>query len=319
MPIGVHVPQFTYSVPTADTPRVTQERSQSQAFAFSAFFQQSSDSSLVIPTFRSNSHIMQPAGCAVTNTAFSGFSWGPSRDAFSPSGKSTTSLLDHITPPRALQSVCISSARQQNPQPTYFNAFATPTRPDSLSIRHTHPRPSAICRSAARRAVSDREAMKQLVDCIGMSAQKKVLASGRKLKVLDSFNRSIPNAINKDLRFGLPPVVITKSSDLLPMDLSLDLDGLDSGTEGPQSPSPRPGSAMSTLSRRSATPTTTVSYSARLLDVPQSTTPKETSQCSQMKWGDEAISRLEDKHSYVISQLCDIQLQLDGLRATTER
>ncbi|KAF9044129.1 kinase-like domain-containing protein [Panaeolus papilionaceus] len=48
-------------------------------------------------------------------------------------------------------------------------------------------RTGTIRRTAPRRSVSDREAMKMLVDCVGMSARKKVLESGRKPRLLDGF------------------------------------------------------------------------------------------------------------------------------------
>lgn len=39
-----------------------------------------------------------------------------------------------------------------------------------------------------RRPLSDREAMKQLVDCVGASARKRVLESGRKVRVLNAYS-----------------------------------------------------------------------------------------------------------------------------------
>ena len=60
-------------------------------------------------------------------------------------------------------------------------------------------------RTVQRRAVSDREAMKQLVDCVGMSARKKVLESGRKPRVLLSAGRS---STLKELRFDRSVAVV---------------------------------------------------------------------------------------------------------------
>ncbi|PPQ76943.1 hypothetical protein CVT24_009032 [Panaeolus cyanescens] len=48
-------------------------------------------------------------------------------------------------------------------------------------------RTGTVRRTLPRRSVSDREAMKMLVDCVGMSARKKVLESGRKPRLLDGF------------------------------------------------------------------------------------------------------------------------------------
>lgn len=232
--------------------------------------------------------------------------------------------------PRPLGSVQsrLSSGGLERIPSTHLNAFTTPIRPYNLSPYHTLPRPSTIRCTASRRAVSDREAMQQLVDCIGMSARKKVLASGRKPRVLDSFSRNSASTIRKELRFGPPPIVPTKSfdsTDFPPVSASLDLDGSESGSEGPPSPSPspRPGSAMSTLSRRSVTPTTTVSYSARHLGIPstsQSVISQDTSGLySRVEWRDDAISLLEERNTALLSRLGEIQLRLDDLRATIER
>jgi hypothetical protein len=51
-------------------------------------------------------------------------------------------------------------------------------------------------RTAPRRAVSDREAMRQLVDCIGLSAHKKILAAGRTPR------RAFTQTKSKTLRFA---------------------------------------------------------------------------------------------------------------------
>ncbi|KAF8654999.1 hypothetical protein AX16_003303 [Volvariella volvacea WC 439] len=68
--------------------------------------------------------------------------------------------------------------------------FSTPMRPTSLYPNGTVNRTitSTVRRTGGkgRRTVSDREAMRQLVDCVGMSARKKVLESGRKPRILDS-------------------------------------------------------------------------------------------------------------------------------------
>jgi hypothetical protein len=70
-------------------------------------------------------------------------------------------------------------------------SYSTPRRPYALSPYHTLQRTSTIRRSnAPRRSVSDREAMKQLVDCVGMSARKKVLESGRKPRVIGLWSLS---------------------------------------------------------------------------------------------------------------------------------
>ena len=69
-----------------------------------------------------------------------------------------------------------------------LHAYTTPVKPYALShspyATLPRTRTGTIRRTAPRRDVSDREAMKQLVDCVGMSARKKVLESGRKPKLL---------------------------------------------------------------------------------------------------------------------------------------
>lgn len=135
--------------------------------------------------------------------------------------------------------------------------------------------------------------MKQLVDCVGMSARKKVLESGRKPRVL-SINRS---GTLKELRFDRSVAVVgdggvsfheqgsqshsdsilgasllsassrascsggaagtgNSATGLTQEILVEDLSSdLDSDAPPSPSPTPRPGSAMSILSRRSQTPT----------------------------------------------------------------
>ncbi|KAI6015939.1 kinase-like domain-containing protein [Pisolithus microcarpus] len=334
MPSGIHVPQFAYSTPSNGIPGPVlelPEDSQSHPFAFSALFQSSADhSSPGISALRSVSRTGSSSGSIQSEAAFIGFSWGPSKDTFlSPSGSVRGGLSDTLMTPRPLGPVQsrLSSGGLERVPSTHLNAFTTPIRPYNLSPYHTLPRPSTIRCTASRRAVSDREAMQQLVDCIGMSARKKVLASGRKPRVLDSFSRNSSSTIRKELRFGPPPIVPTKSfdsTDFPPVNASIDLDGSESGSEGPPSPSPspRPGSAMSTLSRRSVTPTTTVSYSARLLGIPsasQSVISQEPSGLySPVEWRDDAISLLEERHTALLSRLGEIQLRLDDLRETIE-
>lgn len=335
LPAGIHVPQFVYSMPSTGLRGPVSELpedTQSHAFAFSALFQSSSEySSSGVSALRSVSRTRSISSSLQTEAAFIGFSWGPSKYAFLlTAGPVRGGLPDTPMTPRPLGPVQsrLSSGGFERVPSTLLNAFATPIRSYNLSAYHTLPRPSTIRCTAARRAVSDREAMQQLVDCIGMSARKKVLASGRKPRILDSLSRNSASTIRKELRFGPPPVVSTKSldsTDFPPVNASLDLQGLESGSEGPPSPSPspRPGSAMSTLSRRSVTPTTTVSYSARLLNIPsasQSAISQEPSSLySDVKWREDPISLLQERHAVLVSRLGEIQLRLDDLRATIER
>ncbi|KAF5310174.1 hypothetical protein D9619_010214 [Psilocybe cf. subviscida] len=71
------------------------------------------------------------------------------------------------------------------------HTYSTPMRPYALSpsafgtLQRTG---GTVRRTVGKRPVSDREAMKQLVDCVGMSARKKVLESGRKPRILEVFS-----------------------------------------------------------------------------------------------------------------------------------
>ncbi|KAF9223096.1 kinase-like protein [Gyrodon lividus] len=331
-PPGLHVPHFTNTSPaiaaSCGVPPESYDESHSQPFAFSTLFQSSFDTSQGLSILRSTPHTPLGSLSSQTEAAFLGFSWGPPRDAFPLlDGSTGQRVVDFLTTPRPLLPLQASPHSSHAPcqvSSVHLNAFATPVRPHNVTLHHTLPRTNTIRRTAMRRAVSDREAMKQLVDCIGMSARKKVLASGRKPRILDSLNKSRSNTVKKELRFGPPPIVTNRtydSVDFPPVVVASESEGTESGSEGPPSPSPspRPGSAMSMLSRRSATPTTTGSHSTRFLSLPSSSLSgalRETEYRDQLSdWDDKVISELEDRHTVLISELCNIQLQLDYLRA----
>ncbi|CAK5274156.1 unnamed protein product [Mycena citricolor] len=255
-PQGLHLPQFTY----AAEPSIMMsehDSSHSQGFAFSALFQSSpmtaSGSAVHATPVRGSVSLPQ-------DDAFIGFSWGPAEDAF-PADVNSAADLDST--PRPLRVPSTPQPRGQTITPSYY-PFLTPIRPGSGTIHQTLPR-STLRRTSGRRSVSDREAMKQLADCIGMSARKKVLESGRKPRVLPSFSSQ------KALRF-LPAVTIQDyaSSSQYRARPRVAVSGSGEETtedesDGPPSPSPtpRPGSAMSMISRRSATPTLTGTISLR--------------------------------------------------------
>jgi len=163
-------------------------------------------------------------------------------------------------------------------------------RPTALTPFQTLQRTGTARPSTLRRSVSDREAMKQLVDCVGMSARKIVLQSGRKPRILRSFSSSGSLKLKKDLGFVIPlpdygnttstshttsngdtGTLITGATSQFTSallqgrpkqnDNEIQVSGSEdtTDTEGPPSPSPtpRPGSSMSILStRRAGTPTT---------------------------------------------------------------
>ena len=204
--------------------------------------------------------------------------------AFPDSPPITTTTPAAALPPPALSLLYHQSQVPQTPTPATLSSseLATPIRGGigiiscASTLRRTRTAPR-------RRPVSDREAMRQLVDCIGLSARKKVLAAGRTPR------GSTPGpSMAKTLRFATEPPKPLDFAEPCPAEdasyspsagarawrdddsskldgtavFALDVGGEDesdgaSASDAPPSPSPspRPGSAMSMLSRRSATPT----------------------------------------------------------------
>ncbi|KAI0369843.1 kinase-like protein [Pilatotrama ljubarskyi] len=219
-PADLHVPEFTYAtpvVPTVPTTSASPEESQSRAYAFSALFQSSPLTATggvsvvqATPSQGSSRSILRDQPIA----AFIGFSWGPPKEAFDKKSSSLHTKADRSTP-RPLQHLFVpptpfglatpSANIHSTPGAASRYPFATPVRPSALTPFQTLPRASTVRRTAQRRAVSDREAMKQLVDCVGMSARKKVLESGHKPRVLLSLTRS---STLKELRFDRSVAVV---------------------------------------------------------------------------------------------------------------
>jgi hypothetical protein len=277
-PSELHLPHFTYNEDLAGTsePRPLDPHSSNQeqptdtpVFDFSALFQPSEDNSspaLSVLRTTPRSVLRREA-----ESFFVGFSWGPAVEAF-PAISTTTATSPAAAQPPALS---VSYSHAQVPQTPMPAALSTPmhggigTRSCASTLRRTRTAPR-------RRPVSDREAMQQLVDCIGLSARKKVIAAGRTPRgsALASRTKSLRFATEapEPLDFGEPwPGDASSAGARRGGDSStsegtavfaLDVGGGDesdgaSASDAPPSPSPspRPGSAMSMLSRRSATPT----------------------------------------------------------------
>ncbi|KAH9931972.1 kinase-like domain-containing protein [Fomitopsis serialis] len=231
-PDDLHTPQFTYTTPVAPV-EVTnmsspQDPSQSRHFAFSALFQSSplSNAGVSLHPSSTPSHAQTPSRSILRDqfsTTFIGFSWGPPKDVFdvpaqgfSPSEPASAD----VNTPRPLHRLGVPptpfgppSAVQSTPMASNHYPFATPIRPSMLTPFGTLPRASTIRRTAPRRTVSDREALKQLVDCVGQSARKKVLESGRKPRVVGSLPRSrtasaAGGSALKELRFDTSVAVV---------------------------------------------------------------------------------------------------------------
>ena len=231
-PQGLHLPQFTYNeqrVVQAETLTESQyEGSLSQGFAFSTLFRSSplaASSSINVSALRQKAPT--PAKSALQedpSAAFIGFSWGPARDVFpslkfqisSPLGgyrarntpqSARVGVAPHLFTPHPAS----TESRNLTTPLSRCNTFCTPNNhPYVFTPFRTNTLPRSASRTVQRRDLSDREAMKQLVDCIGMSARKKVLESGRKPRILNNptslRSRSGYGSVRKELRFVCDPI-----------------------------------------------------------------------------------------------------------------
>lgn len=292
-PSDLHLPQFTYAEPAnvaLSDMASTNDDSHSQGFNFSALFQSSvASSSPAISLLQPGSS--RPSRGDGPTASFIGFSWGPTLNAF-PQSEVKVSLPHHLTnkTPRHFQQLSTTFTPNSKfstpidilPQMISVpNRYSTPNRPTSLTPFQTLRRTGTVGRTTVRRNLSDREAMKQLVDCVGMSARKRVLESGRKPRILTSFHSSKL----KDLSFALKDSNSSEagSSSLIQrrnsepfqrisderQEAEISASEETSESEGPPSPTPRQSSYMSILSsRRAATPTMTSTRSGTSSSLP---------------------------------------------------
>jgi hypothetical protein len=230
----------------------------SRPFAFSALFQ----SSQLSP---GASILRGSPACTRTISAYNpalnsfvGFSWGPRISAFNPQSPihDTTSPARaplHREPvnltPRPTFPLGITGSLPLPQMDTKAHAFLTPVRANSVPLVHhdghtvSMPHTGTGRRMQGKRPMSDREAMQQLVECVGMSARKKVFESGQK----PTHTRTASGRLGskKDIRAFVPiakPFVIDTR-------INGNMSTTTSESESqPPSPTPRPGSA---LSRRS--------------------------------------------------------------------
>ncbi|KAF7324690.1 hypothetical protein MKEN_00510500 [Mycena kentingensis (nom. inval.)] len=248
-PEGLHLPQFAYAEPSVALP-LDEEEAFSQPFAFSALFQSSPTGSTAGPA------TVTPRRASVSvpqEDLFIGFSWGPAIDAFpeETSYRSSASASPQATP----RPTRLSVPRSTKPTPAtpapHSYPFLTPIRPGTGTVHQTLPRPSTARRTVGGRPVSDREAMKQLAECIGMSARKRVLESGRKPRILPSYT-------NKTIRFlpaiSVPDFASSSQARARPAVVTQQVSS-DETTE----------TESEVLSRRSGTPTITFSGRSGLL------------------------------------------------------
>ena len=274
-PEHLHVPQFTYSAVASQNLEVHMSQREdvnkneegerfgmehfSQPFDFSALFQssQSLPGASILRGTPKNAH--PPTTHNPALDSFIGFSWGPRLKAFNPHylpAHETTSPARpplhrepvNLTPRPSIPSGTLSTLPLPQTD-TKGQEFRTPVRTNSvpLMLHDGHaisaPRTGTVRRMQGERPLSDREAMQQLVDCVGMSARKKVLESGKKpVHIRTSSGRW---GTKKDIKRFAPsskPLVINTR-------MKGDMSTTTSESESqPPSPTPRPGSA---LSRRS--------------------------------------------------------------------
>ena len=170
--------------------------------------------------------------------------------------------------------------------------------------------------------------MRQLVDCIGLSARKKVLESGRTPRS----SGALTHAKTKSLRFAThAPLDFGDSGTgtfsgalalaLANSDSEAESDGASASTsDAPPSPSPspapRPGSAMSMLSRRSSTPVTT-----QLLQPPRAAPPWDAQAASppepSLEGDEDALEVLEGRYRALMGEIASIEGKVGAMRRRT--
>ncbi|KAK0451392.1 kinase-like domain-containing protein [Desarmillaria tabescens] len=332
VPADIHVPQFIYSDPNAvlemEDDGLDGSGSESKLFAFSDLFQSSAGSSQGLSILKS---IATPQATSGDNSsAFIGFSWGPMTTAFPDIIPLPCEPIVGTPKLLGLSHATIGSTPTPHLLTPTLNShhFSTPIRSGPRTPYQTLSRNSTARRTTVtRRPVSDREAMKQLIDCVGMSAHKKVLESGRKPHILTSIGRHSRSASLKELRF-LP----LEDQRKLPVNASDSEEDSDSDMEAPPSPSPspRPGSVMS---KRSATPNATVTFTQRSSDsssqrtgtdssVKAAETPQrggEDVSTSRLRMGSSlsyentTFDGLESKHALIMEDIHGIEGRLKQL------
>ncbi|EPQ52006.1 kinase-like protein [Gloeophyllum trabeum ATCC 11539] len=332
-PESLHLPQYTYAAPADATADGPADDTPSQGFRFSQLFQSSplsgpgasADAQSILqatPAQRlsqSRSSSMRERAVA----SFIGFSWGPRVDAFGPAG-ADSDLCMAPSPARSHARDDLHTPRVSKVTLPGTHPFVTPLRKGQGHQPNTVPRTGTIRRTDSRRPVSDREAMKQLLECVGMSARKKMIESGKKPRGMGlgeppsalGRGRSGSASLRKELRFDMTPRVgrslstsVVDAGDVS----SLGDDG--SGTEGPPSPSPsaRPSSAMSGGSRRSRSPTSmSRSLPLRRLSVGAGERGERTPEPGG-GLSERALDGMERRHSELVQRIARLEARLARL------
>ena len=230
------------------------EECRSNPFDFSHLFKSTPGSSRP-----DQSVSLHPQTPAIANR-FVGFSWGPRSNAFDVViNTSHTPLrevhnapenIDRHVPPTISRPINrpLFDVRFSEP-PATVNRFATPVRPPMPQAHSTIPRTIGFPASLRpTRVVSDREALRQMINCVSASARKKVLESGRKPRFISllrrpssaaslQVERERPKIPSLRLKTDATETIVVRRGELNASD---SMDG-----SAPPSPSPRPGSSMS--------------------------------------------------------------------------
>ncbi|EJT97230.1 kinase-like protein [Dacryopinax primogenitus] len=219
-PDGLLVPQFTDST-DVNNPSPEQEQGSEPASSFpsGSFTTIQAESTLRSKAEQIDTKIVSPTD---------GFTWGPLVDAFDQAlGPSAVSFI-HPTP-RVLRRPTVPPSASRLRRDV---SYSTPLR-SGRQILGT----STVRRT---RAMSERQALQQLMSAVRESAHKKVLQSGKKTHI----------------RFTRRERAIVPMGKSAGVDLEDDADLTFRTADGPPSPSPRPGSSMArTRPPSRATPT----------------------------------------------------------------
>ncbi|KAG8874727.1 hypothetical protein FRB97_005685 [Tulasnella sp. 331] len=277
------IPDFSYAAvkpkPFMDFQQQQDDKSD-LGHHFSAFFQSSMGMSMTTIGAITPAPQQRPEQ---RTQPFADFTWGPPADAFSqPSSSAKPTATRHSS--RASLQIPASSPfhpsilaikrpgmrhqhRLSDPSAA-APTFCTPVRPAMHHYPTTIPRTGTGRRV---RPVSDREALRQMLVHVGMSARKKVIESGKKprnltttvafaplpaFKARSSFVMDVSPRYDDDADDGGDVKKKIRNSPPAPMILNANA-SITSDSSAPPSPSPRPGSAMS---RRSATPGLTTTF-----------------------------------------------------------
>ncbi len=293
----------------------------SRPFAFSQFFRSSISTKGGVTPAR----LTLPRSTEIEKelATFIGYTWGPAADAFSTWEAGNKELLPSVkltATPRAGENAWLTPGRH----------FMTPHRANR-TIPGTIQRTGTVQRTINGRPLSDKEAMEVLLDVIGMSAQKKVLESGRKprsMKRLGGFAKKNGPSVPLSLRFQLGKLEIPPGTrrDLNPLredgDFEYDDDESTVSTLPSPSPTPRPSSAMSTtltFSRRSLTPTATLSSLRNGLPSNSLAPPDFTSSIQRPRAFSESVASRPSTRESRASTGSAVSFDTQGLEMMEER